>query len=199
MSKLTAIQIRNAKPAEKPYKLNDGNGLFLYVALSGLKTWRYRFKVNKKESVVTLGEYPLMSLQAARVKRMESRELVKEGTSPVYEKKRARKATIEAVEAEKRVHQQSFEWVAHEWMSKQKGRWSHNHAQAVYNSLKKNVFPYLGDKRVDTITPPMVLQVLRKMEESDALTMAAKVLQRITAVLRYAVQVGLATVNPATE
>jgi len=36
---LTAIQVRNAKPKEKPYKLVDGKGLFLHVATSGKKTW----------------------------------------------------------------------------------------------------------------------------------------------------------------
>ena len=52
MAKLTAIQIRKAKPQDKPYKLPDGQGLNFHVAVSGKRTWRYRFKLNKKESPV---------------------------------------------------------------------------------------------------------------------------------------------------
>ena len=37
MAKLSAVQVRNAKPQSKPYKLTDGHGLFLHVATSGKK------------------------------------------------------------------------------------------------------------------------------------------------------------------
>ena len=53
MSKLTAVQIRRAKP----YKLPDGQGLYFHVAESGKGTWRYRFRVNGKESICVLEEY----------------------------------------------------------------------------------------------------------------------------------------------
>ncbi len=55
MAKLTALEVRNAKATGKPCKLPDGHGLYLHVALSGTKTWRYRFRVNRKESTFTLG------------------------------------------------------------------------------------------------------------------------------------------------
>ncbi len=79
MSKLSAIQVRNAKTKEKPYKLVDGKGLNLHVAKTGTKTWRYRFKIDGKESTFSIGEYPTISLEQARNKRMEARELVKVG------------------------------------------------------------------------------------------------------------------------
>ncbi|MCW5200593.1 DUF4102 domain-containing protein, partial [Desulfobulbus sp. F4] len=76
MSKLTAVQIRQAKPKDKPYKLPDGQGLYFHVAESGKSTWRYRFRVDGKESVCVLGEYPDMSLEQARKARAEAREQV---------------------------------------------------------------------------------------------------------------------------
>ena len=79
---LTAIQVRNAKPKDKPYKLADGKGLFLHVATSGKKTWRYRFELSGTESTFVLGEYPVMSLEAARIDRAAKRELVKAGINP---------------------------------------------------------------------------------------------------------------------
>ena len=42
---LTDIQIRNAKPTEKSYKLYDGGGLYLEVAKSGGKLWRMKYSV----------------------------------------------------------------------------------------------------------------------------------------------------------
>ena len=41
-------QIKNAKPAEKPFKLNDGKGLYLYINTNGEKLWRIDFSYNGK-------------------------------------------------------------------------------------------------------------------------------------------------------
>jgi elongation factor G len=62
----TAVQIRQAKPKDKPYKLPDGQGLYFHVAESSKGTWRYRFRVDGKESICVLGEYPDMSLEQER-------------------------------------------------------------------------------------------------------------------------------------
>lgn len=40
---LTDIQVRNAKASAAPYKLTDGNGMFLLVQPNGAKYWRLRF------------------------------------------------------------------------------------------------------------------------------------------------------------
>ncbi len=199
MSKLSAIQVRNAKAKDKPYKLNDGKGLYLYISTTGLKSWRYRFKINKKESSVVLGEFPAMSLEQSRSARMEAREMVKAGKNPAHEKRKGKQEAIAAEEKERKTARNSFERVALDWIETQQGTWSKGHAVAVLKTLKNDVFPLLGANRVDAITPPMVLQVIRAIEKRGALGIAAKVLQRITAVFRYAVQTGLATSNPAAE
>lgn len=41
---LTFVEIENAKPKEKDYKLIDGYGLFLFISRSGNKVWRFRYK-----------------------------------------------------------------------------------------------------------------------------------------------------------
>ena len=40
---LTDIQVRKAKPAEKPQRLFDGGGLYLEVSPSGGKLWRWKY------------------------------------------------------------------------------------------------------------------------------------------------------------
>ena len=56
---LTDTQIRNLKPAEKAKKYADGGGLFLYVAKTGSKLWRMAYYFERKEKVLSFGEYPM--------------------------------------------------------------------------------------------------------------------------------------------
>mgnify|MGYP001469361170 CR=1 FL=1 len=107
---LTAIQVRKAKPKEKPYKLNNGKGLFLHDATSGKKTWRYRYELPPgKESTFVIGEYPVVSLETARAERMALRELVKVGINPADARRQERQAAIEAQGEVKKVVENSFE------------------------------------------------------------------------------------------
>ena len=39
---LSDIKVRSARPKEKPYKLSDEKGLFLYVTPVGGKLWRFK-------------------------------------------------------------------------------------------------------------------------------------------------------------
>jgi hypothetical protein len=55
---LTEAAIRNAKPREKPYKLFDERGLFMLVAPTGGRLWRFRYRHGGKEKLLSLGAYP---------------------------------------------------------------------------------------------------------------------------------------------
>ncbi len=63
---LSEMTIRKAKPGAKPYKLSDGDGLFLLVQPTGGKWWRYKYRFAGKEKLLALGIYPLISLADAR-------------------------------------------------------------------------------------------------------------------------------------
>ncbi|MFP3982326.1 MAG: tyrosine-type recombinase/integrase [Desulfurivibrionaceae bacterium] len=199
MSKLTAAHIRNAKTQDKNYKLSDGHGLYFHVAKSGKKTWRYRFKISGKESTFNLGEYPQMSLEQARAARMEARELVKQGINPSQKRREEKQTLIEEEQANRENKKNTFAFIAMEWIGQQQERWSRDHANAVLATLKADAFPLIGHHPVDTISPPMVLNVLRRIENRGALEIASKVLQRMNAVFRYSVQTGRATYNPAAD
>ena len=43
---VTHAEIVNAKPREKPYRLFDGRGLYLEVAPSGGRWWRFKVSAN---------------------------------------------------------------------------------------------------------------------------------------------------------
>ncbi len=196
---LTALEVKNAKSKEKPYKLTDGQGLFLYVTPKGKKTWRYRFVIAGTESTFVLGEYPVLTLEKARIERAAAREMVKAGKNPGKERRLKKEAVQQTKEIEEIKIENSFEVVAREWHLNQSGRWAKGHAQAILTTLERDVFPVIGNIQIDQITPPMILKILRTIEARGALVIASKVLQRITAVFRYAVQTGKATYNPASE
>jgi len=196
---LTALEVKNAKPKDKPYKLTDGQGLFLHVSTSGKKTWRYRFVIAGTESTFVLGEYPVLTLEKARGARVAAREMVKAGKNPGEERRLKKQEEQQAKEKEKKKIENSFEAVALEWHQNQSDRWAKGHAQAILTTLERDVFPAIGNTQIDQVTPPMVLKILRTIEARGALVIASKVLQRITAVFRYAVQTGRATYNPASE
>jgi hypothetical protein len=62
---LTEKAIAAAKPKEKVYRLADktGNGLYLQVTPSGGKRWRFRYRHDGKEKMISLGVYPDVSLR----------------------------------------------------------------------------------------------------------------------------------------
>lgn len=84
---LTDIQIRRAKPQEKPYTLSDGLGLALLINPDGSKGWRFRYRFNGKAKLMSFGSYSLVSLAEAREKRDVARKQVANDIDPVEERK----------------------------------------------------------------------------------------------------------------
>ena len=84
---LTDIQIKRAKPQDKPYTLNDGQGLSLLINPDGSKGWRFRFRFAEKARLMSFGSYGLVSLAEAREKREIARKQVANGIDPVEERK----------------------------------------------------------------------------------------------------------------
>ncbi len=105
---LTDTRIRQTKPGTKAVKLPDGGGLYLEVTPSGGRLWRYRFRLDGKESTYALGDYPRVGLAEARNLRDEARALVKQGINPALDRKQ--KAIQRQYE-----NAMTFQAVADEW------------------------------------------------------------------------------------
>lgn len=83
MSKgLTDRDIKNAKPKGKKYKIYDSYGLFMIIAPSGGKWWRFKYRLEGKEKQLSLGTYLKVSLSEARVLRDDFREMLRQGFDP---------------------------------------------------------------------------------------------------------------------
>jgi hypothetical protein len=74
--RLTENTIQSARVGEKIYKLYDESGLFLIVVPSGGKWWRIKYRFDRKEKQLSLGTYPKVLLQEARVLRDNIRQMV---------------------------------------------------------------------------------------------------------------------------
>ncbi|MDH0476811.1 tyrosine-type recombinase/integrase [Aeromonas caviae] len=188
---LSDTAARQAKFNDKPQKLSDEKGLFLLVNQSG-KYWRLKYRHGGKEKVLALGVYPEVSLKEARAKRDDARRLIAEGVDPSLARKQSKVANRLASE-------NSFEALAREWYQSQLALWSPGHARRVIESLEVDAFPDLGLVPVAELTAPMMLDALRKVEARGATETAGRVLQRIGAIMRYAIQTGRASYNPAQD
>jgi integrase len=180
---LTDRAIRNAKPADKPLRLFDEKGLYLEVAPSGGKWWRFKYRFGGKEKRLSLGVYPDTKLADARIRRDEVRALLADKKDPGA----ARKA--EKQEAAGRAAN-SFEAVAREWYAKQAHTWVATHASDVLRRLEANLFPDIGATPIAELTAPALLSALRQIEDRGARDLAHRVLQVAGQVFRYGIATG---------
>lgn len=194
---LTDAQVRNAAKKAKPYKLADSGGLYLYVAPSGLKSWRMKFRLHNKEKLLTFGPYPEVKLSEARDKRDEARAQLRNLIDPSGVRKRAA-----AEEERKRAEEAkliTFEAAARMWFEQQRGLWTPVHADDVITSLERDVFPSLGSLPLVKITAPMILKTLRVVEDRGSIETARRLRQRISAVYCLFIVEEVATVDPAAS
>ncbi|NML10921.1 DUF4102 domain-containing protein [Sphingobium sp. AR-3-1] len=118
---LTVAAVEKAVKRDKPYKMADSGGLFLYVSTTGQRSWRMKFKLHGKEKLLTFGPYPDVKLSEARDRRDEARRQIRDNVDPSGARKRAQEATVQAAAEEAKL--MTFETAARIWLDQQKGRW----------------------------------------------------------------------------
>lgn len=185
---LTDTAVRGVKPADKPQKLFDGNGLFLYVAPSGTKSWRLKYRFQGREKLLTLGTYPQLSLKEAREACAAAKKQLGGGIDPSVQKKVIARAW-----------ENTFEAIAREWHENKKSAWSERYAEDVLERIASNIFPYLGNRPINEITPPELLSVLRKIEARGAFYQANRLRESCSLVFRYAIATGRAERDTAAD
>ena len=187
---LTDIQVKNAKPKEKAYKLADGGGMYLEVMPTGTKHWRMKFnQASGKESRLSFGQYPEISLLKAREKRQEARAMTSEGIDPAQAKRIAKfKSTTASAN--------TFEAIARAWHTNKLNSWQPRTAANVLHRLEKDVFPLIGRYPIAEIKAPIMLDVLRQIERRGAFDMAKRQGQVCGQIFRFAIAEGKAEIDP---
>lgn len=128
---LTDTAIRVAKPLEKPQKLFDGNGLFLFITPTGTKSWRVKYRFQGREKLLTLGTYPQLSLKEARAACVAAKKQISDGLDPSREKKRS-----------SQIANNTFEKIAREWHTNQLDGWTAN--QRCYGAHRQKYISLFG-------------------------------------------------------
>ncbi len=189
VSMLTDVQLRRLTPAEKPYKRADTGGLFILVQPNGSRLWRMKYRFGGREKLLSFGAYPEVSLAAARDARDAARSELRADRDPALTRKQRQ---AEAERADRQLQS-----VGEKWISIQCTQWTERHRDDVATSLQRFVWPTLGRINLDDITPPMVLEVIRRIEAARAKETARRVRQRLSAIFVFGMAHGLGSHDPA--
>jgi integrase len=189
---LTATAIRNTKPGTKAKRLWDSGGLYLEIAPSGGRWWRFAYRYGGKRKLLSLGVLKDVSLADARERRDEARKLLANGVDPSANRKEQKQQIADRAA-------NSFEAVAREWYAKQAKVWVQRHAADVLRRLEGNLFGELGARPIAEITAPELLAAVRKIEGRGAHDLAHRVLQVASQVFRYGVATGCCQRDPAPD
>jgi integrase len=189
---LTTLKIKSAKPTDRAVKLADSGGLFLLINTSGSKLWRYKFRLNGVEGLQTLGAFPKVSLDDARLAHAESRKLVSKGIHPV----RAGRAKREE-ELRVQLHRAkgSFGAVSADWNVATSSGLQPATTEQRTREIEKDLTPKFKERSLATITR-LELTTALKQVETRAPEVARNLRNYLWGIFEYAIDSGLIDINP---
>jgi integrase len=185
---LKELQAKNAKPREKAFKLADEQGLYLLVRPNGSKLWRMKYRYEGKEKLLSFGSYPSVGLAAAREKRLNAKHVLSEGKDPIGTSTDFRTGA-----------EHTFRTIAKIWHENRESSLDPDHASRVWSRLKRDVFPIIGHKSIESISPPDVLSIIRRIEARGALDISRRAKQSVGQVFQFAIASGWASTDPTTH
>ena len=179
---LTDIQIKNAKPSDKPYPLKDFGNLSIVIYPSKAKIWQHRFSIKvdgkRRERNRRGGAYPSMSIKEARAWRDNNKELLAQGIIPPK-----KYAPINQVSSDIPTFKEMFDmW--HKTMSKQ---WSDDYAIDTQQRGDMYLLPQLGKLPITSVKLGMIRDVLLDIQNTGKLDTVKKIKGIVTRVMGYAV------------
>ncbi len=192
MSGLTDTEIKRAKVTEKAYSMGDGGGLYLWVKPTGGKLWRWSYRFEGKEKLMSFGKYPDVSLALARDRHAEARKLLATGIDPMAQRKIEKKV-------QKVSSGNSFQSVYTRWLEYWQEGKSPRHVDSVRRRMAADILPCLGARPIAKIEAPELVAMANAIQDRGARDIAKRALETVGQVFRYGIAHGFATHNPATE
>lgn len=179
--KLTEMQVRNAVPRDKLYRLGDGSAMYLLVLPTGGRYWRLDFTLHGRRRTAALGVYPFVSLKEARIKRELYKQKVARGEDPI----------VQGLGS-------TFGEIADEWIERKVA------TESGANTLRKTKWMLqftknIRGQEITTLTTPDMLQILRKVEARGRHETAVRLRSVCSRVFRYAIATGRAERNPCGD
>jgi integrase len=189
---LTAVAIKAAKGRDKPYKLTDGDGLFLYVTPRGGRYWRMNYRHLGKQKTLAFGVYPDTGLADAREQRDAARKLLARGEDPAERIKLDRIAATVAAS-------NSFKAVADEWLVKVEREDRSAATMKKLRWLLDFINASVGKRPIASISAQELLVMLRKMESKGKYETAKRLRSTCSQILRYAIATARAERDVAAD
>jgi integrase len=204
---LTQVAVEKAAAKEAPYKLVDGQGLYLLVQTSGSKLWRWNYRFGGKQQTMTFGGYPDIGLKAARIHHANARALLYQGVNPMGERKKEkeaqqveqRKVPSATVAPTAEGAPGSFTWVERQWFEQWRAGKNPRHAQQVENRIATDILPKLGHRPIAEIEAPEIASVALAIEDRGAGDLAHRSLHTMSQIFRFGIVKGYNKRNPAMD
>lgn len=209
---LDEATVRAFETDTKPRKVFDAKGLYLLLTPSGGRLWRFKYRFpprcpDSKEKAISLGAYPDVSLEQARERRDAARRDLANGINPSLRRtceKVCLGNTFESV-AREFIGVLRAASIATETPSRaaadliqvalKSPHWrrprtrepiSVETVDTMERRLEMHVFPYIGQRDVQLLRAPELLEVLRRIEARGTYDLAHRVRAVCSRVLRYA-------------
>jgi len=168
---------------------SDGGGLSLNVKSDNRKIWEFRYTspTTYKRRKTSFKNYPEISLQQARKKREEYRNLINDGIDPIdhYKEKKAQA---------KREIKGLFENVADEWMERQEKNLAPSTYKRKKALIQNDVTSQFKRRTISSIKHPEVVTILEN-KSAVAPETAKRLFNYLDDLWRYATMKGYCDFN----
>ena len=184
---LTDTKLRNLKPQEKLYKVNDRDGLYVAVTPAGGISFRYNYSISGRQETLTIGRYGKrgVTLSEARERVSEAKKMIAAGKSPAREKARDKKRVKNA---------ETFGAWAEKWLrGYQMAESTRDMRKSVYNRELKKRF---GSQKLSEITHEDLRAVTDSIVERGAPATAVHAREVVLQVFRWAIERGRCPTSP---
>ncbi|WP_066220835.1 tyrosine-type recombinase/integrase [Aliarcobacter cryaerophilus] len=179
---LKDIQIKQAKPKEKEYFLNDGGGLRISIKPNSNKIWEFRYTYNGSRRKTTFKSYPIVTLENARIKRDEFLDLIAKGIDPINKTKEDKQEQIVDTNG-------MFLNVANEWLEREKERIAPSTFKDKKKVFEKDIYPFFKNTHIKDIEPKDIIKVI-DTKQLQAREVASKIFNYLDNLFRYSVMQG---------
>jgi integrase len=189
---LTTTEVKGARAAGQAYKLGDQGGLYLHITETGSKLWRYRYRIDGKQKLLALGQFPEVSLAEARQAHQQARKLVAGGIDPSAQRKAEKQVQKAAVET-------SFGSMAALWLALHKTKSVTRHYTTTKGRLRNHILPDLSGIDCKELKRAQVVSFAKQIERDHGRETADRCLMVVRQVLNYAADHGHIEANVAAD